>query len=407
MSYYKWNRIFDSGVSSVGNSGILAVGHSGLLRPIENIYQKMNMQFYSCVPYFEGYLLITPGTLLYVNLEGKVSQNQLDLVLVDGTFINGMVILVTRDGKILYSKKPLVFEEYHKHLNNISRINKCDDKAIICSENSISIMWDSNNKIEFRQLATRYHHINAYLYDGKVITYSDDGYLNIYFIDSNFNILPNSLYRINISKNIPDTVINNIYIDHYTDTCDIYFLCDYGTLAVIPNFNYTSETIKDIHDSLVLYASKATASSHFTDMIRYKDEFIIVGHGEETNSCVKTKKLKDEIISHNIIKDITDAQRYMYNMSYTYESKYKEYNPDIKDLGVMTIVSAPVHIDDNGKYINVKDLDISKKYVVYVLKVFNSIKTQSLYGKVYVDTNSDKCDVLISISQSNLEVKSS
>ena len=43
MSFYKWNRIFDSGVKYIGSTGIIALGPSGLLRPIENIQMPLNM----------------------------------------------------------------------------------------------------------------------------------------------------------------------------------------------------------------------------------------------------------------------------------------------------------------------------------------------------------------------------
>ena len=354
MAFYKWDRIFDSGVSHMGSTGIISLGRSGLLRPMENIQMPLNVELRACVPYFDGYLLIGPGLLIYTNIQGQSSENKLDLSLIDGIFMNGMVVLCTSNGKILFGKEPLVFQEYTRRLKNINRINNCDNKAVICGDNILAILWEKEpNQIQFKQLATVYKYNNAYLYDDKLFAYSDDGYLNIYFVDSNYNILPDTLCRINLSGNIIDAKIHDIYVDHNT-TNDIYIICDHGTIAVIPDFNYTQETISDTDGKLFIYEAKLTANSYFKDMMKYKNEFIIVGYGEEMASCIKTKQLKESIIIHNLLNDITGAQRYMYNFACTYESKY-EY--DVVGLRLITCVDVPVYIEEDKKYIYYSTID--------------------------------------------------
>ena len=392
MSFYKWNRIFDSGVKYIGSTGIIALGPSGLLRPIENIQMPLNVEMFSCVPYFDGYLLISPGTLIYTTINGSTSENKLDLALIDGVFIDGVVILGTSDGKLLYSDKPLIFKEHSRKLAKINRINKCDNKAVICGDTTIALLWAQDNKVQFKQLSTVYHHINAYLYNDKLITYSSDGYLNIYFVDEEFNILANTIHRINIAKHLSDAKVNTIYVDNG----DIYFVCDNGTIALMPDFRYTRESIDAIGDKLILYAAKLTANSYFTDMMHYNDEFIIVGYGEEMNSCIMTKELKSSIINHNILTNITGPQRYMYNFANTYECKYASNGGDINKLGIVMVKELPVHKMFNEKYILLHEMNLDVRGF-NVIDIPDSI-TKGVYGdSVPVNTDKATCKVIISI----------
>jgi hypothetical protein len=403
MAFYKWDRIFDSGISDFVSSGIVALGKTGLLRPVENKQMPMNVELHACVPYFDGYLLIMPGLMLYINAEGQISENKIDLALTDGVFINGMILLATTDGKILFSKEPLVFKEHSRRLNKITRVNKCEDKAIICGDTTIAIAWEKDNRVEFKQLATHFHHINAYLYDGKIFSFSDDGFLNVYFIDKEFNILPNSLYRIDINSNLIDATVNSIYIDHDSKTCDIYFLCNNGIVAVIPNFKYTKDSITEIDKNLIMYEAKLTDNSYFKDMTKYNDEYIIVGYGEETKSCIKTKQLKDSIIAHNLLNRISGPERYMHNFASTYESKYKKSKSEDTKMKALLTVHLIVYTNTDGsKYIKTTDIGlIPNSFTIY--DVQDAISTEVFSNIIPVDTDKPKCKVTISISEDMIE----
>lgn len=390
MAFYRWNRIFDSGVSYIGSSGIIALGRSGMLKPIENEYKPLNVELFSCVPYFDGYLLITPGLLIYSTIDGRVGETKLNLALVDGVFIDGVVILGTTDGKLLFSDRPLTFKEHSKRLAKITRINKCDNKAVICGDNTIALMWAQDKRMQFRQLATNYHHVNAYLYNDKIITYSKDGYLNIYYVDKEFNILSDTLHRIHVSEHLPDANVNSIYVDNG----DIYLVCDNGTIGVIPNFNYSREMIDYSGDKLIMYAAKLTATSYFTDMIRYNNEFIIVGYGEEMNSCIKTKQLKSSIINHNILTKITGPQRYMYNFASTYEDKFFNVGGDINNLGIIVTRELPVHTLYGNKYILMHEMDLGAR-AFDIVDIPDAINKTTFSDHIDVDTDKDTCKVIV------------
>lgn len=407
MAYYKWNRVFNSEYSYIGFSGIMALGKSGILRPIEGDCittntpintMPLNTEMSACVPYFDGYLLITPGLLIYTNMYGQSSENKIDLALIDGVMLNKydtpLVVLGTSDGKIIFGKEALNFQEYTKKLKNIKRINKCNDKAIICGNNTIAIMWqDKSNNIKFKQLAIPYNLINAYLYDDKIFAYSDDGYLNIYFVDSEYNIMQSSLYRINIAKHIVDAEVLNMYID-YNKSCDVYFTCDHGMMAVIPEFNFTQDTIDDLQSKIFIYAAKLTPNSYFMDMIKHGSDYIIVGYGEELHSFVKTKQLKESIIIHNLLNDISGPQRYMYNFASSYESKS---DFDVFGLNIITYVEEKVFTKGNKKYINWSNID-TKGHEYKVLDIPDSVVKYIDKWPDPVEVNTDKDTSMVKIS---------
>lgn len=385
--YYKWDRIFDSKVSSMESCGILAIGPSGMIKPVENQVIPLNVLFRSCVPYYDGYLLITPGILLYVNPAEMTSENRIDMKFIDGAYANGLVVLGTDDGKIIYGRERLIFQDYPRRLIAINRINNCDDIVVIAGKNQIVILHDTDNKIEYTQVAANYNFINAYLYDSKLIAYSDDGYLNIYFVDENYNVDKNSLYRINIRKVMTMCAVNNMYIDHSKNNLDIYFLCDNGMVAVIPDFIYSRKTIDEIGSNLLMYAAKLTDTSYFKDMIKYIDTYIIVGYGEELQSCLKVKDIKNLIIQHNTLSSISGPERYMYNFASIYESKYEG---SILQLGAIIEKNIPVYQDDKGYYIDKKDAVI-EDYESEVIDVEDVIKLPPIWenDKIYVNTTDE------------------
>ncbi len=400
MEYYEWNRVCDSGVRTLENTGIIALGHNQMLNPIENIKKDINVTFTSCIPYFYGYLLICPGLLVYINIENKASENKLDLTLIDGAFCNNTVVLGTRDGKILYGKEPLKFQEYSRHMNNIRRINECNGKFVLCGDKQISILWEDNNKFNYTTVVTDYSYINAYLYRDKLFAYSEDGYLNIYFVDDKMNIDKVNFYRVNIQDTIHDVKVNNMFVE-YNRTFDIYFLCDDGFMALIPDFKYTKDTIKDIGNNLLMYSAKLTSSSSFKDMMKYNDTYIIVGYGMEGNSCVKTTMLKDSIINHNILSNVTGPARYVYNFCSSYENTYLDTHEDLHDLVLISHMKLPVYEDTDkvgGLYIKYSDIKTHYKFdIVDIENVIDlSWMNDTIPEKIYV-ARPGLCDVTLKI----------
>ena len=354
--YYKWDRIFNTQISSIDYTGILAIGPSGMICPIEDKVTKLNVTFRSCVPYYDGYLLLTPGILIYTNVENLSSENRFDLKFIDGAYNDGLVILCSEDGKILYGREKLKFEDYPRKMMGINRVNNCNGNIVISGKHQIVILVDKKDSLEYHQVTSGSTFTNAYIYDNKLIALSEDGYLTIYFVDDDMNIDKNDAYRINVKKILNMVTINGMYIDYGRGVFDIYFLCDNGMVAVIPNFNYTKEMLDDPKTDLLMYATKLTSNSFFKDMIKYMDTYIIVGCGEELESCVKTKGLKDLIIQHNMLSSITGPQRYMYNFASTYESKYEG---DVDELSGVITVELPVYQDEHGYYIDKKDTIIN------------------------------------------------
>jgi ribosomal protein L30E len=315
------------------------------------------------------------------------SENRIDMKFIDGVYANGLVVLGTDDGKIIYGRERLTFQDYPRRLLAINRINNCDDIVVIAGKNQIVILHDTDNKIEYTQVTANYNFINAYVYDSKLITYSDDGYLNIYFVDENYNVDKNSLYRINIRKVMSMCAVNNMYIDHSKNNLDIYFLCDNGMVAVIPDFIYSRKTIDEIGNNLLMYAAKLTDTSYFKDMIKYIDTYIIVGYGEELQSCLKVKDIKNLIIQHNTLSSISGPERYMYNFASIYESKYEG---SISQLGAIIEKNISVYQDDKGYYIDKKDTVI-EDYESEVIDVEDAIKLPPVWenDKIYVNTTDE------------------
>lgn len=381
--YYKWERIKDTGIREYGVSGILTMGQTGIYRPIENLKLNTNVFFSSCVEYFEGYLLISPGIIVYSDIAGNSSETKIDLKLKDGVFSRGKVILGTEDGKILIGKKKLEFQEFNRSMKTINRINRCQDKVVLCGDGQISILWQNDdNKIEYVPIGYPYNFVNAYLYRNTVFALSTDGYLNIVYLDDNCK-LQSDIYRINIRKALKDVNVYNIYVDAGR-TMDIYFLCSDGEVALMPDFKYTKDTISNAKNNLLLYAAKLTNDSIFKDMIKYEDKYIIVGYGEETKSCIQTTMLKNGIIEHNILNSITGPERSVYNSCASYENKYIEAGGDITDLRAIVTREVPVYKDSKGNYISKKDINVNDHYTE-LIEVYNAVDHNGWQDdKIYV-----------------------
>lgn len=356
--YYKWDRIIDTGIRSIDNSGILAIGPSGLLRPIENFKEPTNVCFTSGTAYYDGYLLLKPGLLIYANADGHASENKINLRLNEGAFCNGLVVLGTEIGEILYSKTKLQFQDFNRNVSSIKRMNVCGNKVVICGKNHVSLMWEENDKIQFKLATSNYDFVNAYLYRNKIFALSTDGYLNVFFVDENNNIDTKNGYRVNIKKAMKDVEVYNLYVDCGRNTLDIYFLCSSGEVGLIADFNYDKDTIQNIGSDLVLYAAKLTKASFFKDMIKHGNKFIIVGYGEEHDSCIIISMLKSTIISHNILTDINGPERLVYEVCSLYENNYIESGGDINDLTAIITRDIPVYEDPNGNYIKKEDITV-------------------------------------------------
>ena len=388
MSYYRWERIIDTGIREFGVSGILAIGQTGLYRPIENLKLDTNVSFSSGVTYYDGYLLLAPGIIVYSDINGNSSETKVDLRLNNGAFHDGMIVLGTEDGKILIGAQKLQFQEYPRTMKSINRINVCVDKFIIAGDNQISILWKENNEIKYTAIGSKYNFINAYVYRDKVFALSSDGYLNIFFVDENMKTNPSDVYRVNVRKALKDVEVNNMYVEA-TKTNDIYFLCSAGEVALIPDFNYTKETIDDIGDSLLLYAAKLTNDSFFKDMIIYGDKYIIVGHGEETKSCIQTTMLKTGIIEHNILNDIDGPERNVYNHS-------EKSGGTISDLRAIVTKTLPVYQDDHGHYIYAPDIIVNGFYTE-LIEAHDALDDNGwVNNKIYVRSTSTS-EVVLSV----------
>ena len=382
MSYYKWERIMDTGIRAMGVSGILAIGHTGLYRPIENLKLDTNICFNACIPYYEGYLLVAPGVIVYSDISGNCSETKVNLNLVDGVFMNGLMVMGTADGKILYGRERLKFQDYDRTMMTINRINQCGDKIILCGKNQISIMWDKDSKLQYSTIGANCEFVNAYIYRNQIFALSTDGYLNIYFTDDNMRIDPN-VYKINVRNALKDVDVYNMYVEA-TKTNDIYFLCSSGEVGLIPDFNHTKESIANIGNGLLMYAAKLTNDSYFKDMIKCEDKYIIVGYGEETKSCVQTTMLKSGIIEHNILNDVTGPERYVYNSCTVYENKYSDNGRDISDLRVIVTRYLPVYHDDNGSFIRKSDINVDGFYAE-IIDVPDAVKRNEWTDeKIYI-----------------------
>ncbi len=363
-TFYEWNRVCDSGINAMESSGIIALGTKYLYQPMENNIKPINVAFTSCVPYFYGCLLICPGLMVYLDIEGRASENKLDLALIDGAFYDNMVVIGTSDGKILYGTEPLKFQEYTRHMNAISRVNECDGKFVLSGNMQISIMWREDSKIQYSSMASKYNFINAYMYNHTLFAYSDDGYLNIYYVDNNMKIDIDNYYRVNIQGTLKDYAINGMYVDH-NRTTDIYFVCDDGIVTVIPDFNYDKESIQDIGNDLVMYAARIADHTSIKDMINFNGTFIIAGYGVDNNSCIKATMLKESIISHNILANVSGPVRYVYNFASTYESKYLKDHDNLSDVSIITSVELPVYSEPGmigNLYIKLDDINIKYDY---------------------------------------------
>jgi hypothetical protein len=397
MAYYKWERVIDTRIREYGVSGIMAIGHTGLYRPVENRKLDTNIFFSSCVPYYDGYLLIAPGIVVYSDINGHSSETKMTLRLIDGAFCNGMIILGTEDGQILVGKDKLLFQEYPRTMKSIKRINACVDKIILCGDGQISIMWMKDNTIQYSAIGSPYNFINAFIYRNTIYALSTDGYLNVYFVNDDMKVI-SDVYRVNVLKSLKDVEIYNMYVDA-GKTTDIYFLCSAGEVALIPDFNYTSDTIKDIGDNLLLYAAKLTNDSFFKDMIKYDNKHIIVGYGEETKSCVQVPMLKTSIIEHNILGDISGAERSVYNYSTVYENKYIADGGKLSDLRCIVTRDIPVRNDNNGNYISQDDISVDGFYAD-VIEVHNAIDDNGwINNKIYVNAK-DTTKVVLSVDTS-------
>lgn len=387
MSYYKWERVIDTEIRAVGTSGILAIGQTGLYRPIENLKLNTNVFFNTAIPYYDGYLLVAPGIIVYSDISGHCSETKIGLNIIDGVFMNGLIVMGTADGKILVGKQKLQFEEYNRTMMTINRINKCGNKIILCGKNQISIMWIEDDELKYSTIGTSYDFINAYIYRDKIFALSTDGYLNVYFVDKNMKTNPSDGYRINVLGALKDVEIYNMYVEA-TKTIDIYFLCSNGEIGLIPDFNYTKDTIVDIGSTLIMYAAKLTDNSYFKDMIQYEDKYIIVGYGEETKSCIQTTMLKNGIIEHNILNDITGPERNVYNYSTVYENKYINSGGSISDLRAIVTRNIPVYQDGNKYYISKSDISVDG-YYTELIEVPEAVNQNGwVDDKIYVKTSS-------------------
>jgi hypothetical protein len=393
MAYYKWERIIDTGIRVFGSDGIMAIGQTGLYRPIENLKLDTNVVFSSAVPYFDGYLLLAPGIIVYSDVNGNSSETKMDLRLTDGTICNGLIVLGTEDGRILLGKTKLQFQEYSRSLKTINRINTCKDKVVICGENQISILWEEDSTIKYSIISYNCNFINAYLSNNKIYALSSDGYLNIFFVDENMNWNTSDTYRVNVVKALKDVEVYNLYVES-SKADDIYFLCSSGEIGLISDFNYNKDTIKDIGDKLILYAAKLTNNSFFKDMIQYDDKYIIVGYGEENKSCVQTTMLKTEIITHNILNDISGPERCIYNYSTSYEDKYTRSGGNISDLRSITTITVPVQHDSQGNYIS-KFISVQGFYTD-IIEVPDALYHTDQGEKIYV-RSSDTTDVVVCV----------
>ena len=390
--YYKWDRVFDSELRTLELSGIIAAGQSGLIRPIEDKMTPMNVLITAGMPYFDGYLLLGPGLIIYIDVNGLSSENKIDMDISDGGFYNGFAVICSKDGKILIGTEKLTFQDYSHNMRSINKVNLCGDKFALSGNCQVSIIWQENDKIKYTQVGSAYNFKNAFVYDKKVFAYSDDGYLNIYFTDDDMNIDSQSLYRVNVDKALknadPGLVIYNMYVDH-GKTNDIYFLCNKGVVAVIPDFKYDRTSVDTIENNLIIYASKLTNDSHFMDMIHYKDTFVLVGYGEERESCITTKMLGTRIVEHNFLSSSSGADRYMYNFGTTYETKYLESHENISNITALAHLKLNVHQDDNGYYISKDDIDINHRYDIVDVEDAISVPFEWINDKIYVNVMSD------------------
>lgn len=293
----KWKKIRDVKMlnKSVSNTSIIAVGDSGQLCPSNGKIYYENTRFLSCAPYYDGILVLSPGTLIFENQYG-VSENKVNYNVKDVGNVGSVTIIGTEEGKLIASPSQYNFAEMNVTVPGLTSITPGDTYIAINGLNQILILYDSKPSITRETYIIRDNDndisfMSTYLVNDTFISLTSTKKLCAFKRNSMLNS-SHDIYWLDLNSLFPDLDINNIYV--HED--DIYLLCNAGIIAVIDNFDFNLSTE---NMSLNIYASKLTKSTNWMDMIYHDGVFIGVGEGALSESVFKIPDLKSGIIAHN------------------------------------------------------------------------------------------------------------